>query len=73
MIQVAATHTEQDAQSLVKTLAAHGYHARLVTPQQAGARDSLYRVQVGPFGSREEAIRTLHKLSREGFKPFIKE
>jgi len=73
MVQVAATHTEQDAQSLVKTLTAHGYHARLVTPQQAGARDDLFRVQVGPFGSREEAIPTLHKLSREGFKPFIRE
>jgi rare lipoprotein A len=73
MVQVAATHTEQDAQSLVKTLTAHGYHVRLVTPQQSGARDNLYRVQVGPFASRQQALPTLHKLSREGFRPFIRE
>lgn len=73
MIQVAALSTQSDAESLLKTLKAHGYHAVLVTPQEAGGRDSLYRIQIGPFASRDEALKPLQKLSEQGFRPFIKE
>lgn len=73
MVQVAAVHTKRDARSLVRKLKGRGYHARLLTPREARAHDHLYRVQVGPFSSRNEALPALHKLSREGFKPFIKE
>lgn len=73
MIQVAALSTQSDAESLLKTLKAHGYRAVLVTPQEAGGRDSLYRIQIGPFGSRDEALKPLQKLSQQGFRPFIKE
>ncbi|HET7100331.1 MAG TPA: SPOR domain-containing protein [Terriglobia bacterium] len=73
MVQVAAVHTERDARALVRKLKSRGFHARLLTPHQARAHDHLYRVQVGPFTSRNQALPALHKLSREGFKPFIKE
>lgn len=73
MIQVAALRTQSDAESLLRTLKAHGYHAVLVTPEEAGGRDSLYRIQIGPFGSRDQALKPLQKLSEQGFKPFIKE
>lgn len=73
MIQVAALSTQSDAESLLKTLKAHGYHAVLVTPQEAGGRDNLYRIQIGPFGSRDQALKPLQKLSQQGFRPFIKE
>lgn len=73
MVQVAAIRTERGARSLVKTLEGRGFHARLLTPHEARAHDHLYRVQVGPFTSRDQALPALKKLSREGFKPFIKE
>lgn len=73
MIQVAALRTEGDAQSLAHELKSHGYRAVVVTPAQARAGDNFYRVQVGPFSSRADAIESVHKLGRQGFKPFIKE
>ncbi|MGH9406213.1 MAG: SPOR domain-containing protein [Terriglobia bacterium] len=73
MVQVAALRTEQDARSLLGVLKSRGYRATVVTPQQAHAGDRLYRVQVGPFGDRAAALKTLHKLGGEGFRPFIRE
>lgn len=73
MIQVAALRAKPDAQSLLRLLKSHGYHALLLTPREAGARDGLYRVQVGPFASRDQAIKSLQRLSSQGFRPFIKE
>ncbi|MGH9352451.1 MAG: SPOR domain-containing protein [Terriglobia bacterium] len=71
MVQVAALRTGRDAQSLLHTLKSHGYAAVMLTP--AEAHDSLYRVQVGPFATRAEAVRTLHRLSSQGFRPFIRQ
>lgn len=73
MIQVAASHTEADASQLVKTLRAQGYHSVLITPQEAGMHDHIYRVQVGPYGSRPLALAAMRKLNQKGFHPFIKE
>lgn len=73
-IQVLALSTMQDAQKVVGTLNSSGYTAFLVPPQQAGAGDNLYRVQVGPFSSRDEAERVKARLIRDGFKqPFVKQ
>jgi len=71
-VQVTAMRAKQDAESVVRVLRGRGYHALLVAPQHAHARDSLYRVQVGPFASRESAEKMLAKLKHEGFKPFIR-
>lgn len=73
MIQVAASHTAGSASQLVKALRAEGYHSVLVTPQEAGFNDHIYRVQVGPYESRPQAIAAMHTLSQKGFHPFIKE
>ena len=73
MIQVAASGTKADGEKLVKTLKSMNYPAVLVTPQQAHANDNLFRIQVGPFGSKESAERTKARLMHDGFKaPFIK-
>ena len=72
IVQVTAMKARQDAESVVRTLRGRGYHALLVPPQHAHAKDSLYRVQVGPFASRDSAEKTLAKLKHEGFKPFIR-
>jgi len=70
-VQVMASRTKADAGNLVKLLKSHGYPAYVLTPQQAHAKDHLFRVQVGPFASRVTADATRDKLVGEGFKPFV--
>jgi cell division protein FtsN len=43
-----------------------------VPPQYSDAKDNLYRVQVGPYATRAEAVRVRDRIAKEGFKPFIK-
>jgi cell division septation protein DedD len=71
-VQVVASRTKQDAEALVKILEERGYPVFLVTPEYAHADDNLYRVQVGPFTSKDDAEKVRTKLTQEGFKPFIK-
>ena len=71
-LQVAALRTKQDAEHLVEILRSRSYPVFLVTPEHAHAGDNLYRVQVGPFRTRDEAEKMRTRLSQEGFKPFIK-
>jgi cell division septation protein DedD len=71
-VQIAASRTKQDAEALVKILEGRGYPVFLVAPEYAHANDNLYRVQVGPFTSKEDAEKVRAKLTQEGFKPFIR-
>jgi DedD protein len=71
-LQVAALRSKQDADALVNILKGRGYPVFLVTPEYAHANDNLFRVQVGPFKTRDDAEKVRTKLSREGFKPFIR-
>jgi DedD protein len=71
-VQIAASRTKQDAEALVKILEGRGYPVFLVAPEYARANDNLYRVQVGPFASKEDAEKVRAKLTQEGFKPFIR-
>jgi cell division septation protein DedD len=71
-VQIAASRTKEDAEALVKILEGRGYPVFLVSPEYAHSNDNLYRVQVGPFTSREDAEKVSTKLTKEGFKPFIK-
>jgi len=70
-VQVMASKTRADAVTLVSLLKSHGYHVYILSPQQAHANDSLYRVQVGPFPSRVAADSARDKLEGEGFRPFV--
>lgn len=73
LIQVAATSTQPDAVKMVKALKSLDYPVIFVTPEQAHAGDNLFRVQVGPFATRESAEKVKAKLLQDGFKqPFIK-
>jgi cell division septation protein DedD len=71
-VQVAASRDKRDAEKLVKELRSRGFDVFVVTPQFSDAKDNLYRVQVGPFATREEAVRVRDRVAKEGFKPFIK-
>ena len=59
-------------QKLVDALKSRGYPVFLVTPAHAKAGDNLFRVQVGPFPTRADAESVRGRLSKEGFKPFIR-
>lgn len=73
MIQVAATGTRPDGEKMVKTLRGMNYPAVLLTPEQAHAGDNLFRIQVGPFSTKDAAEKTKARLMQDGFKqPFIK-
>jgi cell division septation protein DedD len=69
---VAASRTKADAEALVKILKTRGYPVFLVAPEYTHANDNLFRVQVGPFTSREDAEKVRTKLTQEGFKPFVR-
>ena len=71
-VQVAASRDKQDAEKLVKELRSRGVDVFVVTPKYSDAKDNLYRVQVGPFASREEAVRVRDRIAKAGFKPYIK-
>jgi DedD protein len=72
-IQVAASSTKQDADKIVTALKTLDYQVFVISPEQSRAEDHLYRVEVGPFATREVAERIRAKLIQDGFKqPFIK-
>ncbi len=73
VLQVAASSNRLDAEAVARALKSRGLPAFVETPKQAGVHDSLYRVQIGPYPSREAAEAMKPRLEREGFKnPFIK-
>jgi cell division septation protein DedD len=72
LVQVAALGNEQDANNLMTVLQSRGYPALILTPQQAHANDSLFRVAAGPYKTRAETEKARNKLSADGFKPFIR-
>jgi cell division septation protein DedD len=72
VVQVSAVGVRQDAETLVNLLKERGYPAFLITPEEAGAGDKLFRVQVGPYRSDPEAIGVRNKLMADGFKPFVR-
>ena len=52
----------------IGALKGKNYRVFIVQPQYSEANDNLFRVQVGPFLTREEAEESRDKLSQEGFK-----
>ena len=58
---------------MAKALKGKGFPAFVVPPQQGANGDKLYRVQIGPYSTREAAEQVKPRLEQEGFKnPFIK-
>lgn len=73
LIQVGAVRGRAEAVQMAETLRSGGYHAMVLTPALVGAGDSFFRVVAGPYKSHATAEAALKKLSREGYKPFIRQ
>ena len=67
MVQIAAVANPEDANVLVKALRKRGYS---VTAKREPA-DGLIHVRIGPFTSREEAIRWRDKLLGDGYNAVV--
>lgn len=72
LVQVAALTNQQDANDMVGVLQSRGYHALVLTPQEARATDDLFRVVAGPYQTRAEAEQARKRLAAAGFKPFLR-
>lgn len=68
MVQIAAVKNRPDAEALADALRKNGFTPTIRTEPQ----DKLLHVQVGPFGSRDEAKAMRQKLSSAGYDAFIK-
>jgi DedD protein len=63
-VQVISVSSRAEAEAEAKRLSRRGFSAR-VEPG-SGPKGSIYRVRVGPFSSREEAVRATERLAAEG-------
>lgn len=69
-IQVAALRERDEADQIVKRLAAKGYPAYVVAPVKGAP--SVYRVRVGKYKDRREADTVAARLQKdEQFKPWV--
>jgi DedD protein len=67
MVQVAAVKNAEDASVLMNALRRRGYPVS----GQREAGDGLIHVRVGPFTSREEALRWRDKLLGDGYNAIV--
>jgi cell division septation protein DedD len=68
IVQVAAVSKQQDAEALLTALRRKQYPVFITTPPS----DSLFHVQVGPFGQSKEAEAVRSRLVADGYNPIIK-
>ena len=64
MLQAGAMKTRETAEAVRKRLARSGYKAQVIhaTTRKDG---EVYRVRVGPFGSRDEAMKAMKAIRAE--------
>ncbi len=68
VLQVAALESENDALAMTGVLQGKHFPAFVVRP----GGDNLFRVQVGPYKTKAEAILARKWLEQEGFQPIFK-
>ena len=70
VVQVAALRDRTEADALVRRLSGKGYSAFVVNP--VPGRPPVYKVQVGRFADRGEAVRISARLkAEEQFSPWV--
>lgn len=66
--QVAALRVRTNAKALVDLLRSEGFKARIAPASD----DGLFRVYVGPFRSDTDAATARDRLTKDGFKPMVR-
>ncbi|HSR53453.1 MAG TPA: SPOR domain-containing protein [Acidobacteriota bacterium] len=69
-VQIGAVATQGDADQLIRDLSAKGYQGFIVSPDFS--QDSLYRVWVGRYVQRSEALAMEGQLKDAGFATYVK-
>ncbi len=69
-LQVGAFHAEEGARTLLERIKADGFPAFL---RSSAPADPLYRVMVGPFPDRQQALSRQESLKARGIDSFVKE
>ncbi len=67
LVQVGSFSQRVNAERFAQELARKGYDAKVDATRGAGGRD-MFRVRVGPSGSRDAAARLQSRLSSDGYK-----
>lgn len=70
VVQIAAVSREEDAAALAGALRKKSYSVFVVN--NPAVHDKLYHVQVGPFGTLQDAEAMKLKLTGEGYNPIVK-
>jgi cell division septation protein DedD len=70
VVQIAAVTREEDAAALAGALRKKNYSVFVVN--NPAVHDKFYHVQVGPFGSLQDAEAMKVKLTGEGYNPIVK-
>ena len=70
VVQIAAVTREEDAAALAGALRRKNYSVFVVN--NPAAHDKFYHVQVGPFGTLQDAEAMKVKLTGEGYNPIVK-
>jgi len=70
VVQIAAVTREEDAAALAGALRKKNYSVFVVN--NPAVHDRFYHVQVGPFGSLQDAEAMKAKLTSEGYNPIVK-
>jgi DedD protein len=69
-VQALSVGSEKEARGRLDRLSAHGFAGTVSSA--AGRSGKIYRVRIGPFGSREEAEKVAVRLkSKEKLKPWV--
>jgi DedD protein len=69
-IQAASVRDPKDADRLVQKLKKRGYPAYRVIGKVAG-KGIWFRVRIGEYQSKSEALRMMNKLKKDGMKPIL--
>ena len=65
ILQVAAYGERSQAESLAKKLTGQGYDNPRIAEKEVPGKGTYYRVRVGPFSSRPEALKVSERLEKE--------
>ncbi len=69
-VQVGAVNSRQDADKVIEKLQQSGYSGMVAEPEEGG--DRLFRVWVGQFATRPEAVKLEERLKADQFPTYVK-